>query len=66
MPESANNFADALAQVVQTGGALIAPARQASVASLIATQLMVEQAATKALPFELEPSAFQVVLHRGV
>ena len=64
MPDTPN-FADALAQLVHAGGATIAAGRQASVAGLIATQLGVEQAATKALPFELEPSAFQVVLHRG-
>ncbi len=59
------NIENAIAQVVQAGGVQIAAARTASVASAITGQLKVEQAATRGLPFELEPSAFQAVLHQG-
>lgn len=59
------NLEDALTQVVAAGGVQIAAARTASVASVIGSQLKVEQAATRGLPFELEPSAFFAVLHQG-
>lgn len=62
---SMDETARAYRTIAQLQGMAVSAARIGSVAETLARQLGVEQAATRALEFETEPSAFVTTLARG-